>query len=174
MNTTGVEQQRADSVEFWEPDLLQYKKESLPEVFALKSIRGACKTNANAHRLKAEKLKALNVILNALLGICTTTSAFISTVKLDQQPQPDFPIPVLLVLNVTSATITVLLNILVPGERRSRHLSSEHQYKCLGRDISVKFATNDELTENEFWSNFLKDCQRILDNIQGAEPTVQP
>lgn len=152
-------------------DLFEFN--ALPEIRSIDTLRKVCAKRAKQHADKAIRLRNFHFVLSTLLILSNTASAVIAGINSRHEDiYASASVTVLSSLAASLASINVLFQ---PASRKREHLESEHRYKSLGRDLSVKLAIYDKnqvVSTDCYWAGILRDTQRTLDSIQSSEPEI--
>ena len=135
---------------------------------SLKAMATMCKEKALMHGKAAERHALQNNVLQ-LTSILVTSGATICAVVSLSDGSWSGQLVVAILSSSASATQGVL-RLLNPDGKKEKHLSSEHRYTCLARDIIIKLVSGNHA--EDYWEDIIKDCQRTLDNIEALAPDL--
>ena len=135
---------------------------------SLKGMATYCKVNAQLHGDAAKKHKSRYYFLQTFNVLITAGAAISATISVVDDVWAGQL--VVAILSSSSAASQSILGLLNPDARSEKHLSTEHRYTCLARDIMVKLVSRNEVTE--YWEDVMRDSQRLLDGIQAVEPDL--
>ena len=135
---------------------------------SLKAMATMCREKALMHGKAADRHALQNNVLQLSSILITSGATICAAVSISDNTWSGQL--VVAILSSTASASQAILRMLNPDGKKEKHLSAQHHYTCLSRDIIIKLVSGNHAVD--YWEDIIKDCQRALDNIEAFAPDL--